>query len=417
MSTDAAAGTTDGWRKCVELAVDLGWQMVETYRDAKPKDLVHPDHVMAEPAGLTNFAQLDHRHRLRLDVHGIDRAVTQLAALLPPTRIAPSTQAVRDGVEQLAKNDYEAATRLLLSINQLNVDLLTWLHAADSRTGEAYRLGRILAGTSRPGSGDDPVAVMEVAFFGKKKAGRKDIQIRATLDHLAGLLPLYMGGALRLSFERWAETVTRITAGEEQRRRLLDPDPEPQRRKQKPAVGNAPVVVPDEATMLTYLGRHLGDQGKIWRDMLTGRLDCARLLTEDDYVAAAEVVLRKDREIALATSRRLLWTLLVPLLGAVAVIAVIAALSTAGSPSVRIIAALVALGGALAATWRAVAGLTRQATTRINDPIYERALTARIAERATNPLDKALDKAREHRPGRRSNQPQAEQPAPQGVPA
>lgn len=352
--------------------------MVEAFRRANPKVIAHKDHVPAQPSQLTTLEQLGPRGHLRMVVEGIDRAVTELEALLPRTGSAVSTKRLQHCINALGDHDVPDATGIRPAINDLNIDLLVWLHAADIRVGEAYRLGRTLANISS-GESETQRDLFD-SFFGKR--GGKEGQIRATLDHLSTVLPRHTAASLRMSLAEWSAVVKKVNGSDGQRRELY------------PGVDGAILTVPDAETLTQALGSQLPEQGKTWREMLTGRLNCEELIDEEDYIEAAGSVLRRDREIAFSTARHLLLSLLLPLLIVIGLLALAAGLTTTGSPSVRLVAFFTAFVGAVAATWRAVAGLTKQATSRINDPIYDRALAHQIARRANEPLRRALNKAR-----------------------
>ena len=367
-----------GQRRSIALAVDLGWFMVEAFSRAKPRVIAHEDHVPALPAQLTTLEQLGPRGHLRMVVESIDRAVAELDGLLPETASTVSTKRLQTCLDALADRDTESAAAIRPAVNDLNIHLLIWLHAADSRVGEAYRLGRTLANLCRE-DGNASQRDLFYSFFGKR--GGKEGQIQATLDHLSTLLPQHIATSLRMSLAQWSAAVKKVNGNEAQRRELCA------------QVDPAATVVPDAETLAQALGAQLRNQGEKWREMLTGRLSCEELIDEDDYIDAAGTVLRRDREIAFSTARHLLLPLLLPLLIVIGLLGLDAGLTTTGSPSVRLVAFFTAVIGATAAAWHAVAGLTKQATSRVNDPVYDRALSKQVARRVNAPLHRALSKA------------------------
>jgi hypothetical protein len=358
----------------VTIALNLGWWMAEAFNFAKPGRLMHPDQVLKVPDSLARLNQVQPRDRFRMYIDGVEIRLRFLARMIPDAQNAPPAGKARAAINALDVDDKEAAGDLLIALNRLHMDVLTWLVAIDHRLGTAYGLGRSLFTTTRN----------QEAHLDKLRAqfDERIIEIRRWLDQLASSLPPYSAGVVRHSLGWWTNEV-RIAAQE--------PDPDP---------------------LLTRIARRLPEQGDVWRSLLSGDLDGRALLESSDYADIAEQLALDNRRLLGLLSRRILFTrpvkgvgdrggtgpdprgrhglpLIVYFTLAISAILVVSVFAATGSPTVRVAAALVALAGSGISVWRIVFQPLNAAMRTVNRPLYDAQLTLHVARRISWPLDKA----------------------------
>jgi hypothetical protein len=345
-------------RACVVTALRLGWWMADAYHQGQhaepaPATPVHP------PAKLSNLTEMSLPRRMRMYLDGVDVALAQISALTRHSGSLPDTSAARtrlpdlDRLPDLEQPDLIDTEPLLLALDDLNVDVLRWAMATNLRIGLAYRLGRSLADTVRPG---------DAAQLLRRFDGRQ-IQISRWLDELASVLPPYSAAVVRRSLAAWAVAVERAGRG--------DPtEPEP-----------------------TELSRELRNQGDLWRGVLTGGLHPRDLLDEEDYAVVARNLIIRDRRLVAQAARGIFWPVLVPLLVVLFALVGVSAAAAAGSPTTRAAVALLGLGAGLAAIWRSVSGPALAVAGEVNRPLLDSELTARMALRLDRPLTTARSTA------------------------
>ncbi|MET8281170.1 hypothetical protein [Micromonospora sp. NPDC005174] len=351
-------------RACVVTALRLGWWMADAYHQGQhaepaPATPVHP------PAKLSNLTEMSLPRRMRMYLDGVDVALAQISALTRHSGSLPDTSAARthlpdldrmpdpDRLPDLEQPGLIDTEPLLLALDDLNVDVLRWAMATNLRVGLAYRLGRSLADTVRPG---------DAAQLLRRFDGRQ-IQISRWLDELASVLPPYSAAVVRRSLAAWAVAVERAGRG--------DPaEPEP-----------------------AELSRELRNQGDLWRGVLTGGLHPRDLLDEEDYAVVARNLIIRDRRLVAQAARGIFWPVLVPLLVVLFALVGVSAAAAAGSPTTRAAVALLGLGAGLAAIWRSVSGPALAVASEINRPLLDSELTARMALRLDRPLTTARSAA------------------------
>ncbi|MFG3556256.1 hypothetical protein ACGGAQ_17920 [Micromonospora sp. NPDC047557] len=354
-------------RACVVTALRLGWWMADAYhhgQHAEPGPTV-PAHP---PAKLSNLTEMSLPRRMRMYLDGVDVALAQISALTRHTGPLPDTSAARtrlpdlDRLPDLEEPDTADTEPLLLALDDLNVDVLRWAMATNLRVGLAYRLGRSLADTVRPG---------DAAQLLRRFDGRQ-IQLSRWLDELASVLPPYSAAVVRRSLAAWAVAVERAGRG--------DPaEPEP-----------------------AELSRELRNQGDLWRGVLTGGLHPRDLLDEEDYAVVARNLIIRDRRLVAQAARGIFWPVLVPLLVVLFAVVGVSAAAAAGSPTTRATVALLGLGAGLAAIWRSVSGPALAVAGEVNRPLLDSELTARMALRLDRPLANARRAAGVAPPTRRA---------------
>ncbi|GAB3951648.1 hypothetical protein [Micromonospora vulcania] len=337
-------------RACVVTALRLGWWMADAYHQGQHAELGAAEaHPAAPPAKLSNFTEMSVHRRMRMYLDGVDVALAQIAELTRHTKPLPDTAAARDQLPDLDRPDPIDPGPLLLALDDLNVEVLRWAMATNHRVGLAYRLGRSLADTVRPGDATQLV----------RRFGGRQIQISRWLSELASVLPPYSAAVVRRSLATWATAVERAGRG--------DPaEPEP-----------------------AALSRELRNQADLWRGVLTGGLHPRDLLDEEDYAVVARNLIIRDRRLVAQAARGIFWPVLVPLLVVLFAVVGVSAAAAAGSPTTRATVALVGLGAGLAAIWRSVSGPALAVAGEVNRPLLDSELTARMAVRIDRPLDTA----------------------------
>ncbi|MFF5178749.1 hypothetical protein ACFY2Q_12085 [Micromonospora sp. NPDC000316] len=338
-------------RACVVTALRLGWWMADAYHNGQHAE-PSPAVAARPPAKLSNLTEMSTPRRMRMYLDGVDVALAQIAALTRHAGPLPDTSAARsrlpdlDRLPDLAQPDPPDLEPLLLALDDLNVEVLRWAMATNLRVGLAYRLGRSLADTVRPG---------DVTQLLRRFNGRQ-IQLSRWLDELASVLPPYSAAVVRRSLAAWAVAVDRAGRGDP-----TEPD-------------------------ATELSRELRNQGDLWRGVLTGGLHPRDLLDEDDYAVVARNLIIRDRRLVAQAARGIFWPVLVPLLVVLFAVVGVSAAAAAGSPTTRAAVALLGLGAGLAAIWRSVSGPALAVAAEVNRPLLDSELTARMALRLDRPL-------------------------------
>ncbi|MFC4018813.1 hypothetical protein ACFOW4_12785 [Micromonospora sp. GCM10011542] len=343
-------------RACIVIALRLGWWMADAYHQGRHADLAGTDagRPTGAPAKLSNFTEMSVPRRMRMYLDGADVALAQIAELTRHTGPLPSTSDARTRLPDLDRPDTADPEPLLLALDDLNVEVLRWAMATNHRVGIAYRLGRSLADTVRPGDADQ----LPQRFDGRQ------IQISRWLDELASVLPPYSAAVVRRSLTEWATAVERAGRGEPG-----EPGP-------------------------AELSRELRNQGDLWRGVLTGGLHPRDLLDEEDYAVVARNLIIRDRRLVAQATRGIFWPVLVPLLVVLFAVVGVSAAAAAGSPTTRATVALLGLGAGLAAIWRSVSGPALAIAGEVNRPLLDSELTARMAVRVDRPLHTARAAAR-----------------------
>lgn len=358
------------YRAVAVLSVDLGWSMADIFKYAiagrwrhphadnpasppavnrqpgRCQHLLHPDDRVTEPPErLGGLKRLCARTRLTVFLDTVDAALGQLHAVLPHVHPPPNTNAARSRVGELAPMDESSADAVCVALYTLHLEIIGWLQAADVYAWRAYELGRQLADTCRDTSSNP--AEMRRSF------GPRTIEIHKKLAELSSALPPHACAVVAGSLDLWKQEVRDIAVGEQGDQRL---------RK---------------------LCGHLPDQGFLWRGILTGRLDPEALLTSEHYISIATKLALNTRQLLARMARRLLLPVLLPLLAIATAVMFVMAIAETGSPAVRAATALVAVGGAVFAGWRAVSGAVLSGLAQLNRPLLAAEKTRLMAEAAT----------------------------------
>jgi hypothetical protein len=360
-------------KEMVPTALNLGWWMAEAFHFATPGRLLHPDLTPVVPVRLANLSLLQPRDRFQMYIDGAEFRLNGLAQAVPGTHATPSAEPARGTLKTLAEGNQDAADHMLVAVNRLHIDILTWLSAIDRRLGMAYGLGRSLYTTRTPAASS--TALLD-------QFDERIIEIRKWLDQLASALPPYSAGVVRQSLSMWAAEVKAASSE------------------------------PESDARLRRLARLLPEQGDIWRSLLNGDLDGRALLESKDYAEIAEQVAMDNRKLLGLLSRRILFSrparntaavtplgadagpgrglpLITYIVLAVAVVLGVSVLAATGSPTARAAAALVSFAGGAVATWRVVSRPLNAAMLTVNRPLYDAQLTAHVACRISAPLGKA----------------------------
>jgi hypothetical protein len=429
-------------RDSIRTALHLGWWMADAFNFSKRARLLNPDLVRGVPNSLSDLKKVQPRDRLRMYIDGVEIRLKDLSQVVPDAQNTPSAEAARVALKALHTDDEDAADNLLMALDDLHVDVLTWLLATDLRLGTAYRIGRSLFETTR--NQEEHLDKLRDRF------DDRIIQIRKWLEQLAAALPPYSAKVVRHSLTLWTNEI------------------------------RAASKRPDSVKTLTQMARRLLDQGDVWLSLLSGDLDGRVLLISNDYADIAEQLALDNRRLLGLLTRRILFTrpakesgghagavhnlAITPSIGspaasscrtrttafrlkwprfkqstkgttsalqadthiapgglvrtqgadeatsalttnpsrrhglpliiyftlAVAAILIVGVFAATGSPTVRVAATLIALAGGVLSVWRIVSQPLNTAMRTVNQPLYDAQLTVHIAHRVSWPLYNAI---------------------------
>ena len=228
-------------------AFTLGWQMAEMYQllDAT-------DSRGSSDGHLPGVSELTATERNRLGLTEIDAGLAKLGAAITSSGLAlPASTALSSDIGTAAG---DVAKREV--VRKFHVQVLTILMAADFRFGKAYGLGRALSDTCLTPTNLDSTRVALAHYTVEN--------LRSWLDDLKSVLPPHAGGAVSHSLGEWSAW----------------------------SQGQATSIPVDQT-----LAR-LRDQGRLWRSLLSGEKAATDMLTADDYINAAGVLLRETGALA-----------------------------------------------------------------------------------------------------------------------
>jgi hypothetical protein len=335
----------------VGVAFRLGWHVAELYaRDIARQQPAAPERP---PHALPGLSALSRHDRDLLLAAQIEADVHVLAPELAAAGITPADcSTLVAGLQDLAQS--EAAVKLALY--EFHRELLTQLWAADFRLGKAYGLGRSLSDTSLLPS------IHDAASFGHSFDVYRIGQLSSWLDDLGSTFPDHAAQAVRQSLESWRAWAAAWTA---------------------PADGGSerPAPVSDDVDRL------LREQGRLWRELLSGEKEPADLLAPADYIAAAEQMLVHTRALAKEFVRRRWLPIAVAAAVFAGLIAVIAHFTSGGSQAAGIIATTL---GTLGVSWKAVGATLGKLLRRVEQPLWDNELAraaAAAVDRTPPPVD------------------------------
>lgn len=318
----------------------LGWRLAELYdRDSLPPPPAAGT-TRSAPAHLPGASEATDYDRAVVLIDQVRTAVRSLSGVFGGQ--APNLDDVR---ATLDREDHERED-VQLAVLEVHNDIRTRLTAVEPRLGTAYGLGRLLADTVwLPRSGRKELYRERFEHFRLANA-------HAWLDDLDRAFPSGAAGAVRAGLRAWE---ARVAA-------LLETD----------ETGG----VFDERVL-----RALRQQGEIWRRLLANEKDPSSLLSSNDYVAAANGLLRRGRAIGWHFLRA--WWLVILLVLLVAAGAIWAAVSYAPTGTDRVVAVLVSIGGALGVSWKGVSASLGQTLRRAEAALWAAEVEEAVGRAAT----------------------------------
>lgn len=227
---------------CTALA--LGWEIVSLFRRAS-----FGDGGEKERGALPRLDALSERQRTALAADLIEASLRKLGDALAAAN--PVEQANLERLRRAVEADPVDPQELRKAVEELHVDLLFALTAADLRLGRAYGLGQALADTClRP---EDRLS-FDLAF------GTRLIRVKDWLADLSSSFPPHSSRAVVLSLRAWEAWAV------------------------DPKLGGEPLAwETDGAGVREALRR----QGDLWRDLLTHDKRGEDMLNTDHYLRAA----------------------------------------------------------------------------------------------------------------------------------
>ncbi len=374
-------------------AIDLGWCLAELYDEVKSKGVDPPwppasAPAMSAPAAapqpaapqpavpapdleswvqlqadLPGLGQLPDRQRLGLLIDQVNVGAGKLRSLITGAGLSVP---VNDDWPELAQQRHtpEGRYKLARSILKFHDALLVALTACDQQVGLAYGLGRALADLSLR-----PNPASENSFTGDFRPGGRVWEITGWLAELHGCLPPHVSGAVAGSIAQW------------------------QRWAGQPGWNGKPMAWDKHGK---HVVEALKEQGKRWRQLLTGQASPLDELNPEDYVQAAGFLIGRIRRI---TQRLLIqyWPWVAGLT-AVMVVAVLGSLTLLNSPAAKGVGVAVSVFGWLGITVQSMSAELRRVTANVEQSLWEAELDLACAWAITRlpppDCDRTLGEAR-----------------------
>jgi quinol monooxygenase YgiN len=286
--------------------------------------------------------------RAKLRLAEVDRARQDLTA---GGASLADTKAVAEALSNKASN--RAARRQ--EIYALHETWLVELTGFSFDLGTAFGLGRALAETCREPSAED---LLDAKF----NRGRVSV-LSGWLDDLAVSFPKYSAFAVKSSLHAWTRWFEALAAPPEKRRFSLRKKPE------QPVLAKPELVAPA-----------LERQGKIWFSLLGAGASPQVFLIAENYVDAAANLIQRSGELARAFRKGWALTLVVMLVGVVAVVLVAIFFLQGSSRAATVIAAVV--GGA-GISWKAIGTTIGSIAKKLEGPLWEAEVRLAVAAAAT----------------------------------
>jgi hypothetical protein len=282
-------------------AVALGWQVAQ---------LFHSPVHRGEPASPPMTGQLPGRSEFPGATQSLwlgEQIETYVRVLFPALAIQSAVTRVLSDVLSVLRDSGRQREPTLEAIFALHCQLLEAVSTADFRLGKAYGLGRALAETALIPA-DTPAEEDRARQFTELLEGGRLITIKDWLFDLKTLLPDHAAYAVIRSLDVW----------------------------QGWAAG------PSFAAGAPSARGQIRIQGRVWRELLTGEKAGQDMLNLSYYLAAARNVAGRVWA-SLWHFKRLLALAMLMLVGAIALVLFVKGIS----PSVRLVAGLAWLAGAL----------------------------------------------------------------------
>ncbi len=234
----------------IAVAFGVGWHIAELYhyeRIPGERERKHSDSL----PGIGSLEPAKRAHLLTLQV-------TSGLGQLGQETLAQDGRAHIDAELADESIDADVLQRAVLDTHTL---LLMALTATDAALGSAYGLGRALAETMLVPTTDQPTSFTPIF---------ESYRIRTMQDwlvNLEGQFPPYAAAAVRLTLNQWSRWASDLS--------------------QKSS------TIPWTAEQKRRLGQCVRRQGEMWYGLLTGAIEPTHLLGPDDYVKAAESLVRR----------------------------------------------------------------------------------------------------------------------------
>ena len=317
----------------VTRAFALGWQLSELSRGAHPRAA-----AKGEPrGGPPGVASLSDSQQTTLGIEQVQAALTVLAPTIADAGLqVPDVGSLREVFE---KGD--SADEVRAAVFELHVTVLAALTAADFRLGKAYGLGRALAETCR--------APESLESFRKTFAREPIANLKEWLADLQSVLPPHASRAVYFSLGRWEAWAGTLTSeGDWQQR-------------------------PENLSEL------LARQAKLWRALLSGEKLGQDMLRIEEYVAAAQGLLKQGWRLSKLFLRRYLLVVVLVLVLFVGGLTLLLTVHTTG----RVAAGVGALAAALGISWKGIGAAMSELSRRVATPLWGAELDHSIAAAIT----------------------------------
>jgi hypothetical protein len=310
----------------IEASFRLGWHMAELLliaRSLPDPDKPAADEKAAPPTRLESPGDLDPSIRLELLVRQITVDAKEIGQA---AGIAPAQLPVKlDGLEQLKPDDRAAA------IATTHRALVTGLTASDFRLGKAYHVGIALA---------DTTLQPDANTFASERVRT----MCGNVDDLKETFALYASHAVSETLRVWAQWGAK-----------------------HPGVPHGDAAVA------------LGNQGRIWRALLSGEKAPTELLGTEDYVMALENAGRRG----VHTARQIAHHMRIAIVTAVALFAAVAAaLVYFTHGDARGLVGVAAILGALGISWKGMGAVLGRSFERVESEVWDAELGDRVAAKA-----------------------------------
>ena len=331
----------------------VGWRLAELYdRDALPPPKA-PAAGGTPPQHLPGASEMgDHDHAVVL----LEQASTSLAALGSALAgvVLPSLEPVR-GMLERPNHDRDDVRR---EIEAVFLDIRRLLMGTSSKAATGCDLGRLLADTTwLPRSGTPEIWLERFDTYRLANAYR-------WLDDLSNVFPPRSVAAVGASLRAWERWLNGL-------------------RKEDGTV--------DPGRFDEHALRTLRLQGELWQRLLSGEKDPIQLLGPDDYVNAAEELIRRGRQISGRWLRRL-WPVVAVFVGVVGAV-LWAILTYAPAGTERLTAALFTAAGALGVSWKGVGATLGNAVTQAQAALWASEVDVAVGRAASLKPDVASRKA------------------------
>lgn len=322
---------TSGPAACTAFA--LGWEIVSLFRRASFGDAGEEEH-----GGLPRLGSLSERQRTGL---GVDLIAANLRKLGGELAVAsPVEQAKVDRLRRVAGADAVDSGELREAVEELHVDVLFTITAANLRLGRAYGLGHALADTCLT---PEDRRSFDLAF------GPRLIRVKDWLADLASSFPPHSSRAVVLSLRAWEAWAV------------------------DPKLDGEPLAWDTHGAGVREALRR---QGEVWRDLLAYDKRGDDMLDTGHYLRAASSLVA----VMASSVWRFLRPLLVPLAVATLLLGGGIALLVLTGAVGQVLGAIAVAAGALGITGAGIRARLGKVATQLQSLLWGAKLDLAIAE-------------------------------------